>query len=230
MKKYIRPVRLAVQVIVFSMLVWGIITDDSILFPILLFSTLIIGNFFCGWFCPFGLAQDIFARVGKLLFKRKYHMPPAIQKYLIFSRYVILLLAVFKLAPEVLVDKAAARYFTDSIQHLLAGDFLPAIATICMFSYLVIALIFERPFCNYLCMYGAIYGLCNIPRLFSIKRDKAICVNCKRCDQVCSMNIAISDRDHVRDVRCINCLECICACPKAGALDYKYVGWKRQRR
>lgn len=61
-----------------------------ILLPVSLF----MGNFFCGWICPYGAMQEFFGAIGNKIFKKKYKMPRNIQKYLQFSRYILLLFSI----------------------------------------------------------------------------------------------------------------------------------------
>jgi uncharacterized protein with FMN-binding domain/NAD-dependent dihydropyrimidine dehydrogenase PreA subunit len=72
---------------------------------------------------------------------------------------------------------------------------------------------FERPFCNYLCIEGAKFGLLSSIRPFTIIRNKETCVGCNRCNGACPMNIDVSSYGQVRSLQCINCMECVAACP-----------------
>ena len=97
-----------------------------------------------------------------------------------------------------------------------------------MGGFLVIALFFERPFCNYVCSEGIKFGVASLTRLFTIKRNAATCVNCQRCNQACPMNIQVSAGKSVRNAQCINCFQCIAACPANGTLSYGNVGFPRK--
>ena len=86
--------------------------------------TIVLGRFFCGWLCPFGLIMDIEILVRKALKIRHRNLPENLNKALHQSRYVILLF--FLLLPIVL-------WFLDSqpimvsplMAQLLAGHFRP---------------------------------------------------------------------------------------------------------
>lgn len=84
--------------------------------------------------------------------------------------------------------------------------------------YGVFSLFVDRPFCSYLCTEGARYGLLGKLRLFSIKRNESTCVNCKKCDKVCPMNIEVSTQNVIQDEQCISCFNCIESCPKKDTL------------
>ena len=79
----------------------------------------------------------------------------------------------------------------------------------------VLSLFVERPWCRWLCPYGALLGLFNKIRLFPVRRNAKTCIHCKKCDKACPMGIEVSAKGAVRDARCITCHECLSgnACP-----------------
>ena len=226
MKSKIQVVRIFSQLIFLGIWSFGIYYKFSYLILFLLGTTLIFGNFFCGWVCPFGSAQNYLGRIGSLITKKKLKMPNAVHKYLKYTRYVIFAIILLKIAPNFIYDLNGYTSFLFTAYDIIDATFILSFSNIIMITYLVIALFFERPFCNYLCTEGVKFGLSNIPRIFSIKRNKESCVNCKFCDKKCPQNIIISSKDYVRDIQCINCMECITACPIKDTLKYQYIGWK----
>ena len=89
--------------------------------------------------------------------------------------------------------------------------------------YGILSFFVDRPFCNYLCTEGARYGLLGRLRLFSIKRNESSCINCKKCDRICPMNIEVSKENVVQDSQCISCFNCIESCPQKDTLKIKKV-------
>lgn len=77
------------------------------------------------------------------------------------------------------------------------------------------SLVVSRPWCRYACPSGALLGLSNKVRIFSIQRNEATCINCRQCDNSCPMGIVVSNQEKVTDLHCISCLECTSeqACP-----------------
>ena len=187
---------------------------------------LLAGNFFCGWLCPYGTAQELFGKIGSLFLKRKLKMPPALQRYLQFSRY-LLMLALLALGAQAAAAAAPINSYR-SFMALAGGKVVETAAFAIMGGFLVIALFFERPFCNYVCSEGIKFGVASLTRLFTIKRNAATCVNCQRCNQACPMNIQVSAGKSVRNAQCINCFSCIAACPSNGTLSYGNVGFPRK--
>ena len=102
----------------------------------------------------------------------------------------------------------------------MSGNLAQTAATFIMGTFLVVALFFERPFCNYFCPEGIKFGLASLTRFFSIKRNSDTCIHCKCCDKACPMNIEVSKGNHVRNAQCINCFKCMAACPKQDTLTY----------
>ncbi len=227
MLTYINKFRLIIQLVILGLWGTGMFYIFRPITPVFLLGALIFGNFFCGWICPFGTAQMMFSKFGRLFLKKSIKMPQYIQKYLKYSRYLLLLLIIIKLIPESASNINGFRSFMHLANDLLNSTFTVTTAYCIMLSYLLIAMFFERPFCNYLCSEGVKYGLANITRIFSIQRNTNICINCGKCDNSCPMNIQVAQNTQVRDIQCINCMECISSCPKSKALTYKYVGWKR---
>jgi len=86
---------------------------------------------------------------------------------------------------------------------------------------LVLSLLVERPFCKYMCPYGAVQGVFNLFRIFRIRRVAKTCIDCKACDRACPMNIEVSTSGVVRDHQCITCMECTSerACPVKDTVD-----------
>ena len=187
---------------------------------------LLAGNFFCGWLCPYGTAQELCGKIGSLFLKRKLKMPPALQRYLQFSRYA-LMLALLALGAQAAAAAAPINSYR-SFMSVAGGRVVETVAFAIMGGFLVIALFFERPFCNYVCSEGIKFGVASLTRLFTIKRNAVTCVNCQRCSQACPMNIQVSTGKSVRNAQCINCFSCIAACPSNGTLSYGNVGFPRK--
>jgi ferredoxin-type protein NapH len=66
-----------------------------IVFAMITFFALLLGRFFCGWLCPFGLYMDLLSRIRKVFKKRHLNVSTKTSTALSQSRYVII--AVFLL-------------------------------------------------------------------------------------------------------------------------------------
>jgi polyferredoxin len=207
------------QVLFAGLLVAGVYMNLRMVLIVFLPASLFFGNFLCGWICPFGALQELMGNIGSKLFKKRYKMPRAAQKYMQYTRYILFAILSIGVLDFILTPLNGYGTFMGLFSDQGMTVLATASAAI-MGIYLLLALFFERPFCNYLCTEAAKYGIVSMTRIFSIKRDESSCVSCKKCDKVCPMNIQVSIHDQVRNGQCINCMKCIDACPVEGTLSY----------
>ncbi|MEA5092045.1 putative electron transport protein YccM [bioreactor metagenome] len=220
-QKNLQWIRVAMQLLFLVILVVGMYKTVKSAFVILLPLAFIAGNYFCGWICPFGTVQELFGKIGSIVCKKKFKMSLGLQKYLQYSRYVLAIIVASQLA-NTFLDLSKINAYKTFIRGM-TGTFGQATAVFIMGGFLIAALFVERPFCNYCCTEGIKYGLASFTRFFTIRRNVATCVQCKRCDNICPMNINISTNKNVRNAQCINCFKCIEACPMADTLSYGMV-------
>jgi len=192
------------------------IHQSSFVLMILVFIlAFLFGSVFCGWVCPLGSIQEWVGKLGKRLFKKRYNhfIPRGIDQYLRYLRYIML---------------AWVLYATAMTGKLAFGDIDPYYA---LFNFwtgevavtglvvlgitLLASLLVERPWCKYVCPYGAVLGLANLFSVFAIRRRESTCKSCDVCTRDCPMNIPVHAVNVVRDHQCIGCLECTseAACP-----------------
>lgn len=229
MKKKIQKYRLSIQILCLILTITSFLINSEVATLVFLGLTIFSGVFYCGWICPFGFIQEIFGRIGSLLGIKKRKMPMLIHKILVFIRYIILglvLIIAWDSIFNILAFDPRANFLRLLSLNMIT---IGAIAVISFF--LIVSLFYERPFCNYFCYQGAKYGLFSILRPLTIKRNESICVNCKKCDNICPMNIEVSKCGNLRSPQCINCFKCITDCPVEGALSYgKMVMTKNEKK
>ena len=173
------------------------------------------GPIFCGYFCPLGTMQEWIGKLGKKIFKKKYGklIPPAADKVMRYLRYVVLAVVVYQTAAAAkLVFVEVDPYY--ALFNFFTGEVAwTAIAV--LLGTMVLSLFVERPWCKYLCPYGALLGLFNLIRVFPVRRREETCINCKKCDAACPMQIKVSTGIAVRDHQCNSCHVCLsgAACP-----------------
>ena len=182
---------------------------------LVLITAIIAGPIFCGWVCPFGTFQEWLANLGRRIFKKRYNkmVPKRLDYWLRYLRYVVLIWVIIATAIS------AKLVFSDYDPYYALFNFwtgeVGIWSLIALFVVIALSLVIERPFCKYACPYGALLGIFNLFRIFSIRRNTVTCISCNKCDKSCPMNLAIASKSIVRDHQCISCLECTseAACP-----------------
>ena len=185
------------------------IHESSFVLMIIVFTLAVLfGPVFCGWICPLGSIQEWVGRKGKKLFKRKYNhfIPYGVDKYLRYLRYLMLAWVIYMTA------YSGKLFFLDIDPYFALFNFWNSDATVIGLSILGVTLVgslfVERPWCKYACPYGAVLGITNLFRLFSIRRSPEPCKSCWICAAQCPMNIPVHETEVVRNHQCISCLEC----------------------
>ena len=209
--------------IVAGTLIQKIHASSVILMYVVFVLSILFGPVFCGWICPFGTFQEFIGKIGKKLFGKKYNtfIPQKVDKFLRYIRYLVLGLVIYNTATT------AKLVFQDIDPYYALFNFFTNEVAITAYIVLgvvvLLSLFVERPFCKYMCPYGATLGVFNLFRLFKIKRNKSTCVNCKACDKVCPMNIEVSKSGNVYNHQCISCLKCTSenACPVKNTVELK---------
>jgi polyferredoxin len=184
---------------------------------LILISTIIGGVFFCGFLCPFGTMQELINQISRILNIPRIKIKQKYNRFLVLTRYILLILTTIGI---IIIHELDVRV---SFLDVLMGNSLSIISYIFIIGFIIIALFIDRPFCNYLCIEGARYGLFSTFRIFRIKRDEKTCINCKICDNNCPMNITISNKKYINNIQCINCFICVSKCPKKNALKYSLI-------
>jgi len=205
------------------------IHESSIILMIIVFVLAILfGPVFCGWVCPLGSIQEWFGKLGKRYFKKKYNhiIPHKLDRYLRYLRYIMLGWVLYMTATS------GKLFFGDIDPYYALFNFWTgevAIGGLAILGIALLASLFvERPWCKYACPYGAVLGITNLFRVFSIRRSAPDCVDCKVCTRECPMNIDVHELGIVRDHQCISCLECTseAICPIDNTVVFATAGGK----
>lgn len=175
------------------------------------------GPVFCGWICPLGTVQEWVSKLGRKLFRRRYNhfVPTKLDNLLRYARYGILVWVLYVTATSgTLIFEAYDPYF--ALFNFWSSEVAPT-ALLILAATLMLSVFVERPWCKYACPYGAVLGLTNLFRVFSIKRAASTCKADGACSIMCPMNIPVDNKNMVRDHQCISCLECTseAICPVA---------------
>lgn len=174
---------------------------------------------FCGYICPLGGIQEFFGWLGNKVFKKKLVIPPKIDKWLRYLKYVVLVLVLYltyttgQLIIRPYDPWATLHHITSD--ELFTGYFWGMVVLVVT---IVGSFLYRRFFCKYLCPMGAFLAIISKIGITKIKRDADVCTNCKICDKECPVNIEVSTKDKVTSAECISCNKCVIACPAKDAL------------
>lgn len=164
--------------------------------------SIIFGRIFCGYACPIGAWQQLLAGIGSNL--TKFRMPQKLDKFLKYFKYLFAI---------VIVGIAVSTRYPffqkiDPFSYLFAFNFtLYGIISIAIVS--CASLLISRPFCRYICPYGAVMAIFSKFSLYKLKAKNG-CKSCTLCDRVCETD-AIT-KGIVDQSECIRCKKCIDSC------------------
>jgi len=164
-----------------------------------IFGPLLFGRGWCGYACWTAMVLDFLP----------YKQPQKPRKKLGWLRYItfglslIFVAAIFAFSIK---DKEKIMFWSfviGNIVYYLSGIIL------------AFKLKDNRAFCKYLCPITVFLKPASYFSLTRIKIDKTKCINCKKCERLCPMNVEITNnsRRRINGTECILCLECVDNCP-----------------
>ena len=191
----------------------------------------LLGRFICGFLCPFGWFQDLLHKIpGKKRSTAKLK-PLRYLKYVILVVFVILLPAFVTnslgmgdpffckyICPQGVLEGAIPLALANSGIRAALGHLFTFKFTI-LALFIILSILFYRPFCKWICPLGAIYSLFNKVSFLKIQVDHEKCVGCQKCSRVCKMDVNVVDTPNHPE--CIRFGECMKACP-TDAICYHY--------
>lgn len=191
---------------------------------ILFFIALIFGRASCGWGCPVGSLQDLFA-----LKSRYRKLNDGVARYAKFVVFGLMLLLSFIFLEKVFTHICPIGFLTGTIPTLLLipGYLEPMspffeIKIVLTVVFFILIYFVARGWCRYICPLGLQLSLFNRISMLHIRLNIEKCVNCNACQKHCPMGInPLSQTDSFECIRCGRCIE---ACKKK-ALGYA-LRWK----
>lgn len=179
---------------------------------------------FCGYICPFGAVQELFARAGSLIWKkRRPQMPAVLDRPARYLKYVVLVVfAVWSWQAASLMLRPYDPWV--AWMHLGSPDLPAAIAEFWVgFVVLGVTLlgsfVYDRFFCKYLCPMGAFLAVISPLSVFKVRRNADTCIDCNACNKACPVNITVATVETVKSPECIDCGECVNVCPVKDTLE-----------
>ena len=160
------------------------LTDNTYVMPlsVLLFFMLpvlfayLFGRVFCAGVCPFGALQE-------LINIRNYRLSKAVAAVLGIIPWIYLIFAVLFAVTQSRFIICRFDPFVGIFR--LGGDF----GLIAFGVLLLIAAVFTgRPFCRFICPYGALLSLFSRVSIWKIKLTEKPCINCELCHNACPVD------------------------------------------
>ena len=182
-----------------------------------------VARSFCSWVCPIGLLSEGLYELRKklgirpLVITGKKDIALRSIKYLILTVFVYIIF--FKMSGPGLVGFINSAFHITSDIKMLHFFSRISLGTVGVLAALVaLSVAFPYFWCRYLCPYGALMGLVGLISPVRIRRQKAACTSCGRCDRACPSRITVSIRERVVSDECISCGRCADACPEPDTL------------
>ena len=183
----------------FSLLVWVVAIVGFVLWG---------RGLFCGWLCPYGALQEFTDWLGRLLGIRRRQVPERADRLLKNLKYVLLaLLIITGIITPVLNDLLVEiEPFKTAITVLFVREWwYVAYAA----GWLVLGMIWFKPFCRYVCPLGAFMALGGLLRLRRWIPRRSECGSpCQLCKVRCNYN-AIEKDGAIAYSECFQCLDCV---------------------
>lgn len=217
---------------IFSQIYAGSISWESVRYSVYVLiatvpGSVLVGRFFCGFFCSFGAVQDFLWFAARKLGKgswRRNRNPEIYKKadrVLKLAKYGVLVYFVIFIWSGVLTWKKQGPWEIFG-QYIVPGHW-PGVKPLCSVGGILLLVILagsvlvKRFFCRYFCPMGAVYALISRGAFLKIEKLGRECSACSLCTAKCSMGIDFTKKEQVTGGECIACQQCISWCPKGNA-------------
>lgn len=186
-------------------------------------ATVLVGRFFCGFFCSFGAVQDLLwlgSHRLRALFPGKRNLKKA-DRIFRFAKYAVLFYFIIFVWSGVTAVKTAGPWQVFG-QYVSFGHWpglkpLLSVGGILLLVIFIGSLFVQRFFCRYFCPMGAIYSLISQASFLKIDKPRDGCGKCHLCTSKCPMGMDLTKKDRIAGGECISCQKCVSWCPKGNA-------------
>ena len=186
-------------------------------------ATVLVGKFFCGFFCSFGAVQDLLwlgSHRLRALFPGKRNLKKA-DRIFRFAKYAVLFYFIIFIWSGVTAVKTAGPWQVFgqyvSFGHWPGLKLLLSVGGVLLLFIFIGSLFVQRFFCRYFCPMGAIYSLISQTSFLKIDKPREECGKCHLCTSKCTMGMDLTKKDRIAGGECISCQKCVSWCPKGNA-------------
>lgn len=183
-------------------------------------ATVLVGKFFCGFFCSFGAVQDLLwlgSHRLRALFPGKRNLKKA-DRIFRFAKSAVLFYFIIFIWSGVTAVKTAGPWQVFG-QYVSFGHWpglkpLLSVGGVLLLFIFIGSLFVQRFFCRYFCPMGAIYSLISQTSFLKIDKPREECGKCHLCTSKCTMGMDLTKKDRIAGGECISCQKCVSWCPK----------------
>jgi len=207
---------------------WGVVTFVVLIWMLFILISPLFGRIGCGWLCFMGTVQDL--NFNNSIFKIKHKKPMLWLRFILpvlfFASSLTFLFLHFNNGTVEnirFIPNFFGTELTNHYQHIWFYD---------TFGALILGVLLEKRWaCKNLCFMGSMCAIgASYSRLLPVI-DSNKCIHCKKCEDVCLVNIPITDyltsnKGLVTNSECLLCGKCTEICRK-NAMSIKFV-WNRR--
>ena len=169
--------------------------------------SLIFSRIFCGYVCPLGATQELMSMIRfkpTLDYDRELVKPRKLIRWIFFFVFFILFfIFLFTLSVNI-------EYFINPMYGFLIFWFptnlLNLIPLILLIIIMITSIFVYRPFCRYMCPFGALASLVGRFSPFKIRRTEA-CLDCGVCEKICPTLEGYRESNKGDCYLCYRCIE-----------------------
>ncbi len=190
----------------------------TVFLVLLLALTVVLGRFFCGYVCSFGLLGDAVYAAGNALAKKlgikRKPLPAKLELVLRGIKYVVLvgICAAVLMGFYTTINNNSPWTVFGKLANLSVSN-VTAIGAVLLGLVVVGMLLKERFFCEFLCPLGALFSVLPTLPTGRMRRQRPKCrKNCAACKKVCPVNI--EPKGKLLAGECIMCNGCADVCPQ----------------
>ncbi len=190
----------------------------TVFLVLLLLLSVVLGRFFCGYVCSFGLLGDAVYAAGDALAKklgiRRKPLPAKVELALRGIKYVVLvaICAAVLMGFYTAINNNSPWTVFGKLANLSVSG-VTAVGAVLLGLAVVGMLLKERFFCEFLCPLGALFSLMPTLPTGRMRRQRPKCrKNCAACKHACP--VSIEPKGRLLAGECIMCNGCADVCPQ----------------